>query len=171
MKINPDDCLSFDYTTGRYDTRQLKLKPQVDVSPFITPLNTPIIFKEHEVYVKQQRKNVTRVQFRNVPLNVPDEEILNLCFCYGTVVNNAVHAEKMSNSRNRGMIGSTRYVEMILNSRASFQNYYWMEGPLIGDTGRRITVLHSGQAPQCNNCLRTYAEGCPAQGKESCAQS
>ena len=164
LKISPNDCLSFDFTTGRYDTRQLKLKPQINTSEFITPIDQLIIFKDHEVHVRQQRKNVTRVQFRNVPLNVPNEEILNLCFCYGTVVNNFVQSEKMTNTRNKGMTGSTRFVEMILNPGASFQNFYWMEGPLAGDMGRRITVLHSGQTPQCNHCLRTYADGCPAQG-------
>ena len=30
LKINPDDCLGFDYTTGRYDSRPIKLRPTVD---------------------------------------------------------------------------------------------------------------------------------------------
>ena len=69
LKINPDDCLTFDYSTGRYDTRHIKLKPSVDLTPYITSPTSPITFKEHEVKVRQQQKNITRVQFQNVPLN------------------------------------------------------------------------------------------------------
>ena len=97
---------------------------------------------EHEITVKKQLSNVTMVIFKNVPLNVPNEEILNLCFCYGTVIGNKVVNERMFNNRNKGMTGSNMSVEMILDSGASLENYYWMEGPLPGDSGRRITVLH-----------------------------
>ena len=44
------------------------------------------------------------------------------------------------------------------------ENYYWLEGPLQGDQGRRVLVLHNGQTPQCSNCLRKGSNGCPAQG-------
>ena len=94
---------------------------------------------------------MTRVVFGNVPLNVPDEEILNLCFCYGTVVDNAVHVERMYNLKNKGMPGSNRYVEMVLNNGVCFENFYWMEGPLPGDAGRPVTVLHNGQQTQCSH--------------------
>ena len=162
LKIKPDDCFGFDFTTGRYDSRQIKLKPSVDTMPYIT--TTPIVFMGHEITVKKQLSNVTKVLFKNVPLNVPDEEILNLCFCYGTVIGNAVHYEKMFNTRSRGMTGSNRFVEMILDSGATLENYYWIEGPLSGDTGRRITVLHNGQVSQCINCLKKAYQGCQAGG-------
>ena len=80
---------------------------------------------DHEVTVKKQLSNVTKVLFKNVPLNVPDEEILNLCFCYGTVIDNTVRYERMFNDKNRGMPGSNRYVEMVLDSGSSFENYFW----------------------------------------------
>ena len=162
LKINHDDCLGFDYTTGRYDSRQIKLKPSIDTTPYIT-LN-PIIFMDHEITVKKQLSNVTKVLFKNVPLNVPDEEILNLCFCYGTVMNNTVQYEKLYNDRNKGMIGSNRYVEMVLYSGAALENFYWLEGPLPGDAGRRVTVLHNGQVQQCSNCLMKAYQGCNAAG-------
>jgi hypothetical protein len=59
----------------------------------------------------KQMNNVTKWSFRNVPFNVPDEEIIQLCRCYGSPVRNKVNYEKMFNSRNRGMMGSTRWVE------------------------------------------------------------
>ena len=39
-----------------------------------------------------------------------------------------------------------------------------MEGPLVGDTGGRVTVLHPGQVPQCFNCLYLATSGCPGRG-------
>ena len=42
-------------------------------------------------------------------------------------------------------------------------NYYWMEGPLSGDKGRRVLVLHNGQVSQCKRGLQG---GCPAGGNE-----
>ena len=36
IKINPDDCISFDYNTGRFDTKHIKLKPNVQADPFVT---------------------------------------------------------------------------------------------------------------------------------------
>ena len=67
------------------------------------------------------------------------------------------------NSRNKGHTGSTRFVDMELFEGSSFNNYYWMEGPFPGDQGRRVLVLHSGQAQQCSNCLK-IGPNCPAAG-------
>ena len=47
----------------------------------------------------------------------------------------------------------------------SLLNFYWMEGPLPGDQGCRVTVLHPGQDRQCGYCLQTKMEGCPGQGQ------
>ena len=107
--------------------------------------------------------NITRVTFKNVPLNVPDEEIIHLCMSYGSPVENKVQYEVLRNSRNKGHTGSTRFVDMELNEDSSFNNYYWMEGPFPGDQGRRVLVLLSGQAQQCSNCLE-IGPNCPAAG-------
>ena len=37
-----------------------------------------------------------------------------------------------------------------------------MEGPLAGDKGKRVVVLHSNQPAECSNCLRRIDKGCPA---------
>ena len=69
-------------------------------------------------------KNATKVSFRNVPFSVPDEEIIELCKCYGSPINNKVHYEKLTNSRNRGMSGSIRWVEMEFKAGLSMTNFY-----------------------------------------------
>ena len=161
LKLNPAHCLAYDYNTGRNDTKQVKLKPGIPVADILA--KSPLEFKGFKVVVSQQRLNITRVTFKNVPLNVPDEEIIHLCMSYGSPVENKVQYEVLRNSRNKGHTGSTRFVDMELNEDSSFNNYYWMEGPFPGDQGRRVLVLHSGQAQQCSNCLK-IGPNCPAAG-------
>ena len=161
LKLNPSHCLAYDYNTGRNDTKQVKLKPGIPVVDILA--KSPLEFKGFKVVVSQQRLNITRVTFKNVPLNVPDEEIIHLCLSYGSPVDNKVQYEVLRNSRNKGHTGSTRFVDMELCEGSSFNNYYWMEGPFPGDQGRRVLVLHSGQAQQCSNCLE-IGPNCPAAG-------
>ena len=113
--------------------------------------------------------NLTRVTFKNVPFNIPDEEIIHLCQVYGDPVNNAVKYEK-PNSNTRGIPGSTMFVEMKITQGKQFENYYWMEGPLSGDQGCRITELHTGQLQQCSHCLRRE-DLCPGGGNGRACKS
>ena len=50
LEIHPDDSISFNFNTGRYDTREVKFKPDIDTSKFIRI--EPICFKEHTIPVK-----------------------------------------------------------------------------------------------------------------------
>ena len=162
IEIKPEDCISFNFNSGRYDQREVKFKPDIDASPFIRV--HPFVFKDHSVTVRKQRQNITRVTFKNVPLNVPDEEVLTLCACYGRVVDRIVQYERLNNIRGRGLTGSTRFVDVELEEGKTLENYYWMEGPLPGDVGKRVVVLHNEQSTQCSHCLRRAGLGCPAMG-------
>ena len=119
--------------------------------------------------------DVTKVTFKNVPFSVPDEEILHLCGIYGTVVDNRVYREQLriTTSKKKGILLSpNRFVLMNLNNGAKFHNYYWMEGPMAGDSGRRITVLHPGQTQQCSHCFLTASTGCKGAGNgKACLQT
>ena len=172
LKINPEDCLALDFTTGRYDTREVKFKPEVNVTPYLT-VSTPIYFKNHEITVQRVLKNVTKVTFKNVPMSVPDEEIINICKAYSTPVDNIVHREmvRLSGPTKRTITGSTRYVEVNLDSQTHFRNFYWLEGPLPGDPGRRITVLYNGQPQQCSHCLKLSSSSCSAAANGKLCQS
>ena len=121
LRLNPAHCLAYDYNTGRNDTKQVKLKPGIPVADILA--KSPLEFKGYKVVVTQQRLNITRVTFKNVPLNVPDEEIIHLCMSYGSPVENKVQYEVLRNSRNKGHTGSTRFVDMELNEDSSFNNY------------------------------------------------
>ena len=81
LKINPEDCISFNFNTGR----EVKCKTNIDTLSYMTLEH--ITFKEHLVTVHKQRQNIVRVTFKNVPLNVPDVEILyNLFAAFGKAV-------------------------------------------------------------------------------------
>ena len=160
LKINPDDCHGVALVTSKYDTKEIKLKPEVDPSIYLT--SAPIQFKDHEVTVSKQTTNVTKVTFKNVPFNIPDEEIINLCESYGNPINNIVSYDRPTRVT-KGVSGSTRHVEMEILPGKQFENFYWLEGPLEGDQGSRITVLHNGQVQQCSHCLRR-ADSCPGGG-------
>ena len=41
LKIDPNDCVGFDFNTGRYDTRHIKLKPSIDANAYITSTPSP----------------------------------------------------------------------------------------------------------------------------------
>ena len=97
-------------------------KPSIQADQFVT--STPILFKGYYVSVNKQLNNITRVTFKNVPINVPNEEILHLCKQYGKPLDNKVYFETLTNSRNKGMRGSTRYVDVELSKGSSMMNYY-----------------------------------------------
>ena len=162
LKVDYNNCSALDLYSGRYDSRFIELKPGVEPTPYLR--SEPVIYMKHEITVTSIKNRSTKVTFRNVPLNVPDEELLHLAYHYGTPVDNKVDREVLTNNKIRGMKGSTRFIHMNLDKGKSFQNYYWMEGPLPGDQGRRVVVTHPGQAQQCSHCLRRAGEGCPAAG-------
>ena len=81
-------------------------------------------------------------------MSVPAEEILHLCKAYITPMDNTVHREMTGPNTRRVVTGSTRYVDVNLNDKTHFKNFYWLEGPLPGDSGRCITVLYNGQPHQ-----------------------
>ena len=165
LNVKFEECIGVDFYTGRYDTREIMFKSEVDTTKYI--ITEPMVFKEHEIVTKKMLNDVTKVTFKNVPMYVPDEEIIHLCGIYGTVQNNKVYWEKqrVTTSTKRGILVSPiRYVLMNLNNGSMFKNFYWMEGPMSGDPGRRITVLHQGQAKQCSHCFLTASTGCKGAG-------
>ena len=88
----------------------MELLPGVDITPYLTG-NNPKEFRFHKIQVKPQNKNTsTKILFRNVPLNVPDEELVNLCMCYGEPVG-WVSREKLTNLKDKGLTGSNRSLE------------------------------------------------------------
>ena len=156
LKIDAECCLGVDMATGRYDTKELLVKAGTDLTNILTSPSSPHLFKQHTISATVLSSQVTKVTFRNVPLYVPDEEILHLCCHYGELPEGVVHNEKVNlgNAANHSLPSSTRWVMVRLHPGKTLRNYYWMAGPLPGDVGRRITVLHSNQPRQCSHCFK-----------------
>ena len=160
LKLKVEDCAGLSLSTNRYDTREINLKPGTDPTPYLT--KEPITFKGHTITVTKQRTDTTKVTFKNVPWNIPDEEIINICEVYGTPLNNKVIYDPMPKAY-RGIRGPNRSVNVKMNPGMQFENFYWVEGPLDDDRGCRITVLHAGQDQQCSHCLKR-SNSCPGGG-------
>ena len=109
MKVKVDDCAGLSLTTSRYDTKQINLKPSIDPQPYLT--REPFVFKGHTIMVTRQRTDTTKVTCKNVPWDIPNEEIINLCEVYGSPVNNKVIYEAMPKAY-KGITGPNRSVEM-----------------------------------------------------------
>ena len=59
LQVPIKDCIAFDYNTGRYDVKQVKLKPGVPVHDIIA--RAPVTFKDHVVMISQQRLNIIKL--------------------------------------------------------------------------------------------------------------
>ena len=155
LEIDPADCLELDISTGgRYDTKELLVKAGAKLGKALT--TEPLEFKQHKVNVSLVTKVATKVTFKNVPISVPDEEILHICSQYGDVKDDRVRREVIyfGGAKKLKIMSSTRWVEMTMKPGKAFRNFYWLAGPQPGDVARRITVLHSGQPKQCSWCLK-----------------
>ena len=164
LKINPAEILEVDLNTGKPEVKQILFKPGVDTDKYTS--NFPDSFGDFSVSVNKISSTMKRVTFRNVPSYVPDEEILNLCSLYGEV-EGEVKREKMTMKTPNGSVNvatSVRFVMMKMKPGVYFNNYYWLEGPLQGDQGKRVTVLHTGQPQQCSFCLASIETGCHGMG-------
>ena len=128
IQLKIEDCAGLALRTHRYDTKEIKLKKDVDPAPYLT--TSPKLFKGHEITIKKQMNNLTRVTFKNVPFNIPDEELIHLCSMYGEPVNNEVIYEKPSRNT-RGVPGSTRFVEMKLALENSWRTTTGWRDPLV----------------------------------------
>ena len=115
LGINPEDCLAVNFNTGRYDQREIKFKPGINTSSYLRL--DPVSFKDHSIKVTRQSQNITRVTFKNVPLNVPDEEILNLCRCYGRLVDKTVNYKALDIKKMSNLTGGTCFATTLLLPR------------------------------------------------------
>ena len=56
LNISSDDCLRINYASHRYDTRELELKPHVDISKYIMDVDN---FYGHSVSTKRQSSQIS----------------------------------------------------------------------------------------------------------------
>ena len=155
LMIPLTSCIELDSQTGRYDKRELLVKPNTDLDNAVTG-DTPKTFRHHEVRVSIISSGATKVIFKGVPIPVPDEELLHLCEHYGDLVDEKVTRQtiRLGIDIKHDIMSSTRSVQVRLHPGKYLKNFYWLAGPNQGERGRRVTVLHDNQPPQCSHCLK-----------------
>ena len=153
LNIRPQDATRIATRTSSFTTREIELKPTVNAADHLNNGEYFTYKGEWRILATTQCVRWTRVTFRDVPLNVEDEEIVHLCTFYGEVRKKTVMQEQ-AGAATRGVKKSTRYVDMRFSYGAYLNNFYWMEGPLEGDKPARIRVSHPQQPQQCSHCLQ-----------------
>ena len=119
LKIPESACIGLDYFYGH---KEVELKEGVDVTPYLH-IETPFQFEGFNITVKKQVTNfATKILFRGVPLNVPDEELINLALCYGQPVG-GVRREKLGNLKDKGRVGSNRTLELPLKTTSGWRGH------------------------------------------------
>merc|ERR1712240_579578 len=163
LEINPTDAIEIDYFSNRSKKRIL-LKDGINIDQH--RLYMPDTYKGYIVNVDRTAQAKIRIQFKNVPIDCPEVELINLCNTYGSLEGNITYQfrtvpAKKGNIRIRT---SNRVADVVLKPGKNMKNYYWLGGLQNTSKDTKITVIHHGQTQQCSNCLLTEEEGCPGMG-------
>ena len=165
LNIDPSNCLTFNHSLGNNSCKELSFKPGVIIDGYVGNFNICQGQSNFNLNTKKQQCSTVRLTVKNCPLNIPDQEILHIANTFCKPVDNIIHYETLSNVKAKGLKGGTRYLEVELKPGAVVPNFFWLSGPLDGDQGARVTVLHGGGQPrQCFNCLKIGSE-CKADGR------
>ena len=163
MNMDPSDALGIDFFSGNRGSVEVLLNSNVDVGKFICSGKA---FKGFNMEISKLASDETKVVFLNVPLFVPDEEIIHLVTSYGGKMEKegVQHESKeitTSGGKKVSLRTTTRFVYATFPANKCLRRYYWLEGPCRNDPGRRIIVQHKGQKErQCANCMKLASE-CP----------
>ena len=80
LKIDPNICLRLNFSQSTFGTKELMFKSHFNIDQVVGTYN----YDKFTIVCKIQTGNVTKVTFKNVLLNIPDDKIINLCEAYGT---------------------------------------------------------------------------------------
>ena len=161
IEIDVDDVVGIDFHAGSELAAEVQLKKEVDPSKYVgkrSELNN-LIFE-----VSKVETDSTKVTFKSVPLNIPDEELIHLVKCYGgKMEKEQVEHEKLIKKTKKGhtveFTSTTRYINATFPPNKRLKRFYWMQGPLPKDPMRRIVIEHAEQfGRQCGHCLRNSAD-------------
>ena len=164
LKINQTDAIEIDHFSSRSKKRIL-LRDGVNIDQH--KLYMPDTYKGYIVNVERTAQAKTRILFRNVPIDCPEVELINLCNTYGSIEGNITYQFMNVPTENKGNIRmrtSNRVAYVVLEPGKNMKNFYWLGGLQNTSKDTKITVIHHGQTQQCANCLLTEEEGCRAMG-------
>ena len=158
--VDPEKVTGMDFFNSARGSIEFQMKENVNVQKLI---DSSTKFKGYEIQFSKTLTDETKVVFFNVPMQIPNEEILHLIDSYsGTmkvrkVERELVGGEKGFTTKSGKTIkvqSTTRYVYATFPANKFLRRYYWLEGPCRNDPGRRVTVQHKGQKERaCGWCL------------------
>ena len=164
LKVNQHDALELDHFSSR-NKKRILLRDGVDIDKH--RIYMPDTYKGYIINVEKISQTKTRILFKNVPIDCPEVELINLCNTYGKLeggISNQFMNVPIENKGNIRMRTSNRVAYVVLHPGKLLKNFYWLGGLQYTSKDTKITAIHHGQTQQCANCLLTEEEGCPAMG-------
>ena len=121
-------------------------------------------YKGYKVAVTKPLYGSTKITFKNVPIYVPNSELIHLVKTYGKMDKEEIHHEKMHIKTDGGKIftspSTTRHAFATILANKHMRRFSLMEE----NVGKRIVVEHPVQERQCSSCL-DWAKDCPGIGR------
>ena len=143
MNINVDVIKRIDLHS-RYEYKEIYFNVDVDASKYVTP---DFIFKDHKIVLDTIRSQYVKVQFINVPVYVPDEELIHIFSFYDTIKDDKIFYETHTDRSNKlcGLENRNRYLFLDFEEGKSMMNFIRLEGPVSSDVAARVTITHKNQ--------------------------
>ena len=145
LKIPFANCVSLD--ESRNDLKILELKGDIKVEDFLGTFHDVEGFN---IVVRSGGDKATKITFKDVDIETPNEELMELCDMWGEVEYIERHVNAIT-----GLFDTTRFAYVKLDRGAVVNNYYWLPSPRQARGGRRIYVQCPGQDKQCSYCLES----------------
>ena len=171
-KIKVEDVTGIDFNSAGINTVEIELKEGSPSDRYEGNYN----FKDQDFSLVRANTTSKKITFKNVPLQIPDSELIHLVKAYGGKMEKEEGiCEKNTISTPGGVKtetkSSTRYIQATFPPNKRLKTFYWVAGQLSNDPMRRIIAEHDGQiGRQCGSCLKNSADPinpCKFNGKTS----
>merc|ERR1711867_97031 len=86
LKVNQHDTIEIDHFSSR-NKKRILLRDGVDIDKH--RIYMPDTYKGYIINVDKTAQSKTRILFKNVPIDCPEVELVNLCNTYGTIEENS----------------------------------------------------------------------------------
>ena len=101
LKVHPNDALELDHFSSR-DKKRILLRDGVDIDKH--RIYMPDTYKGYIINIEKISQTKTRILFKNVPIDCPEVELINLCNTYGKMEGRVSHQFVTVPTENKGNI-------------------------------------------------------------------
>ena len=159
LGFQPDDVSGVHFRSDGPLSSEVELAQEVEINKYagMEKTHNNVVFKVSKI---EEGEDV--ITFRDVPLSIPDCELIHIVKAYGGQMSKEeVHYKKETITTSGGIEvtlakSSTRFIYATLPPNKPMRSFYWLHGLGPGDSARRIQVIAKNQdGRQCGSCLRT----------------